>query len=54
MKAAKRLPKGTAKNHLSSSIQTILSVLELHQFNALALADYTADRELHPALKTSV
>ena len=35
----------------SSSIQTLLSVLEFHQFNAEALADYTAGREFHPALK---
>jgi hypothetical protein len=34
-------------------IQTILSVLELHQIRACALADFTADREFHPALKTS-
>ena len=46
----------------SSSIQTILSVLELHQILtwttakscADALADYTADREFHPALKIAV
>ena len=39
----------------SSSIQTILSVLELHQILPLArLADYTADREFHPALKIAV
>ena len=41
---------------IPSSIQTILSVLELHQITsrssyAKAFADYTADRELHPALK---
>ena len=36
---------------LSSSIQTILSVLELHQILRNALADFTADREFHPALK---
>src|SRR5699024_3707475 len=43
----------------SSPIQTILSVLESHQILtwttakscADALADYTADREFHPALK---
>jgi len=34
-------------------IQTILSVLELHQISTCALADFTADREFHPALKTS-
>lgn len=33
-------------------IQTILSVLEFHQIRAFALADFTADREFHPALKT--
>ena len=38
----------------SSSIQTILSVLELHQILRNALADFTADREFHPALKIYV
>ena len=38
----------------SSSIQTILSVLELHQILRNALADFTADREFHPALKTNI
>ena len=38
-------------SYLSSLIQTILSVLELHQINACALADYTAGGESHPALK---
>jgi len=44
--------------HLSSSIQTILLVLEFHQILlnpakscVLTLADYTANRESHPALK---
>ena len=39
----------------SSFIQTIQSVLELHQIGATQgslLADYTANREFHPALKT--
>mgnify|MGYP000694974659 CR=1 FL=1 len=36
----------------SSSIQTILSVLELHQILRNALADFTANREFHPAPKT--
>jgi len=40
------------KSHTPSLIQTILSVLEFHQISACALADFTADRELHPALKT--
>ncbi len=37
-----------------SSIQTLLSVLESHQIirQKKTLADYTAGRELHPALKT--
>ena len=36
----------------SSFIQTLLSVPETNRFcNLLLLADYTADRELHPALK---
>ena len=35
----------------SSSIQTVLSVSELHRFSAYALADFTAGREFHPALK---
>ena len=35
----------------SSSIQTVLSVSELHRFSACALADFTAGREFHPALK---
>ena len=39
--------------HTSSSIQTVLSVSELHRINACALADFTAGREFHPALKTS-
>jgi hypothetical protein len=38
--------------HTSSSIQTVLSVSELHRINAFALADFTAGREFHPALKT--
>ena len=36
---------------LSSIIQTVLSVLESHQINAVALADFTAGREFHPAPK---
>jgi hypothetical protein len=44
---------------ISSLIQTILSVLELHQFmhmvsrfsEIIVLADFTAGRELHPAPK---
>ena len=35
----------------SSPIQTILSVLESHQIMRHTLADFTADREFHPALK---
>ena len=35
----------------SSSIQTVLSVPESHRFGAEALADFTAGREFHPALK---
>ena len=35
----------------SSSIQTLLSVSELHRICAIALADFTAGREFHPALK---
>ena len=35
----------------SSLIQTLLSVLELHQIMRTALADFTADREFHPAPK---
>ncbi len=42
------------KFHTPSLIQTILSVLELRQISACALADFTADRELHPALKTFI
>ena len=42
----------TVSTHLLQ-IQTILSVLEFHQISASALADCTADREFHPALKTS-
>ncbi len=41
----------TVSTHLLQ-IQTILSVLELHQISIFMLADYTADREFHPALKT--
>ncbi len=41
----------TISTHLLQ-IQTILSVLELHQISTFALADFTADREFHPALKT--
>ena len=37
--------------HRSSSIQTVLSVPESHRINAYALADFTAGRESHPALK---
>ena len=36
---------------MSSFIQTLLSVLELHKFSQLRLADFTAGREFHPALK---
>jgi hypothetical protein len=40
---------------LSSSIQTLLSASEFscrnHRINALALAGFTAGRDLHPALK---
>ena len=42
----------TVSTHLLQ-IQTILSVLELHQISMFMLADFTADREFHPALKTS-
>ena len=35
----------------SSSIQTLLSVSELHRICVVTLADFTAGRELHPALK---
>ena len=35
----------------SSSIQTILSVSELHRFNTNVFVDFTTGRELHPALK---
>ena len=38
----------------SSFILTIQSVLELHQIMRYALADFTAGRELHPALKISL
>ena len=41
----------TVSTHLLQ-IQTILSVLELHQISMNMLADFTADREFHPALKT--
>ena len=34
---------------VSSFIQTILLVLELHQIMRLTLADCTANREFHPA-----
>lgn len=36
---------------MSSFIQTILLVLELHQICVFTLADFTANREFHPALK---
>ncbi len=39
---------------VSSSIQTLLSVSELHRICAEALADFTAGRESHPALKNSL
>ncbi len=35
-----------------SLIRTIPSVLEFHQISTCVLADFTADREFHPALKT--
>ncbi len=35
----------------SSHIQTVLSVSESHRFCAFTLADFTAGRESHPALK---
>ena len=37
---------------VSSFIQTILLVLELHQIVRFTLADFTANREFHPAPKT--
>ena len=37
---------------ISSFIQTILLVLELHQIVRFTLADFTANREFHPAPKT--
>ena len=37
-----------------SLIQTILSVLDSHQISIYTLADFTADREFHPALKTFI
>lgn len=43
----------TVSTHLLQ-IQTILSVLELHQISMNMLADFTADREFHPALKTFI
>ena len=42
-----------AKSIRLLQIQTVLSVLDFHQISAFALADFTADREFHPALKTS-
>lgn len=58
-------PKNTYLSYdaaLSSSIQTILLVLESHQILTwtsakscvFTLADYTANREFHPALKMPV
>ena len=41
-------------NCRSSLILTLQSVSELHRFNAEALADSTAGREFHPALKIYV
>ncbi len=35
----------------SSSIQTVLSVPELHRVNTNVLADFTAGGEFRPALK---
>ena len=42
---------GAAEAASSSSIQTLLSVPELHRFSACALADCTAGGEFRPALK---
>ena len=42
---------GSGSAASSSSIQTVLSVPELHRFSACALADFTAGGELRPALK---
>jgi hypothetical protein len=47
-------PGAPDKFHTPSLIQTVLSVLESHQISACALADFTADREFHPALKTFI
>ena len=41
----------TVSTHLLQ-IQTVLSVLESRQISMCMLADFTADREFHPALKT--
>ena len=46
-----RAQKWERKPVSSSSIQTLLSVPELHRFGAFALADFTAGGESHPALK---
>ena len=40
------------KNRLPSFIQTLLSVPEFHRIMRGSLADCTAGREFHPALKT--
>ena len=42
-------PRGSCR--LPSSIQTILSALELHQVMREALVGFTTDREFHPAPK---
>jgi hypothetical protein len=48
------LPKKQAKEstYFASLIQTLLSVAEFHT-HQLSLADFTAGREFHPALKTT-
>lgn len=46
----------SAQRNRSSSIQTLLSVLESHQLSlhpwGYKVVDYTTGRESHPALKT--
>jgi hypothetical protein len=51
------MKNGCTYDH-SSSILTLQSVPEFHRFSqmclsAIQVADYTADREFHPALKNS-
>ena len=50
----KKCPKNLGQKKNTSSIRTLPSVSEFHRINPTGLADYTAGREINPALKFMV